>query len=1150
MKRLIFLFAMMTSAAYGQANIAGLLFASNFANWSLPPGNQGPSSWSAGQTCTVTSGGVNFTAFTVGVPVEIFDTGNPENSEIVTPYAVTVNNAGCTVGIAPTRQHKSFVYRTATAGLGEAIGYAGKQYNQIILTPAWQVLGGQTSMITSSIGNANVTILDQRSSVLVSYMWNGSQYIASGTGGSVDSVFGRTGAVIANSGDYSVGQVTGAAPLASPALTGTPTAPTQAISTNNTDIATTAAVNAALNALNPSNLAGGALGSAPYQSAPNTTVFISSPTNNGHTFVFAWQPSGSAVAPTALDFTAYMASPPPIGTTNPDSGLFTNIGVQILNGESECAAYPGSTVDAKANACLADAMNLTNGNTSGIANAAGLGGSRFNTVSQITVGNSSGVGVGFILPCSGVWAGTMTGGTQDVIKYYDGASIYSLCPASGLAAQFGITAASGSSLLHVFETATSSNPYMVLQGFNVINIAGGAATASGVTFALNGPTNDGSFASAVNVYASLDATCVRAYNVSSATTWMHSSINCGNFGTPFVAATDASGYVQSLVLEDMTLVHAGTGLPEFQCTDTRAVTPHISYVAIHHSYTETGTDGVTPSIQIAGCNKVDITDHIFKSQSSGRSPSPAEITTTNAYNTDLEVNGAVFSQGSGTYTYPVPVVSNGFTGEIAYSDSLGHFTHYSPPSSPSYFGTTTFSGPIFSKVVNGISYSNLYSGSTLDVRANACISDAETLANGNTTGICDSTGETGAESILATIVVGSLANAPVTWRLPINATWTASGFTGGTACAIQQYSQTKIVGEEVPISDMVITNTSAANGLSALYCNTPGTNGSAYFRASGFYLRDNTVALNSGYVMLVSSGFDGTYYGHIQVTNYAAGQGGILVGGNGAGSVPCCTMSFDHITVGGNFTGGVQMEVLGSTSNGSPNSILCLSCSLTHPASGTNNFVCLDANAHTASVTFVDLYEEGAQTSNTTAYNSINGCARILVSGGGVESIFANATNTIWNVTSNSHLTSLLVDGQQLVKNFTLPNTAAITEQYCNGVVSPCTIPSNAQGLLTSYRSLMNYFDQTYTFGMSSTPWPTVASAATIAPTSTTYSISGTNAIGTITLPPNFTTGCTTVLALAAFTTTTGGNMFNTAFTASANTLYQICYNGTSWYIK
>jgi len=41
----------------------------------------------------------------------------------------------------------------------------------------------------------------------------------------VTSVFGRTGAVAAASGDYTVSQITGAAPLASPTFTGTPTVP-------------------------------------------------------------------------------------------------------------------------------------------------------------------------------------------------------------------------------------------------------------------------------------------------------------------------------------------------------------------------------------------------------------------------------------------------------------------------------------------------------------------------------------------------------------------------------------------------------------------------------------------------------------------------------------------------------------------------------------------------------------------------------------------------------------------------------------------------------------------------------------------------------------------------------------------------------------
>lgn len=66
-----------------------------------------------------------------------------------------------------------------------------------------------------------------------------------GGGGAVASVFGRAGVVTALAGDYSVGQVTGAAPLASPAFTGNPTAATQAPGNNSTRLATTAFVDAA-----------------------------------------------------------------------------------------------------------------------------------------------------------------------------------------------------------------------------------------------------------------------------------------------------------------------------------------------------------------------------------------------------------------------------------------------------------------------------------------------------------------------------------------------------------------------------------------------------------------------------------------------------------------------------------------------------------------------------------------------------------------------------------------------------------------------------------------------------------------------------------------------------------------------------------------
>lgn len=74
---------------------------------------------------------------------------------------------------------------------------------------------------------------------------NGSVWEKIDNSTAVSSVFGRVGAVVAMTGDYTVGQVTGAAPLASPALSGAPTAPTQSANDNSTKLATTAYADAA-----------------------------------------------------------------------------------------------------------------------------------------------------------------------------------------------------------------------------------------------------------------------------------------------------------------------------------------------------------------------------------------------------------------------------------------------------------------------------------------------------------------------------------------------------------------------------------------------------------------------------------------------------------------------------------------------------------------------------------------------------------------------------------------------------------------------------------------------------------------------------------------------------------------------------------------
>lgn len=151
----------------------------------------------------------------------------------------------------------SFIYPGGDAQVTPNIGLATYGMDEVlaenmIIIDAAIGSGGSTVEVNGvSISNPNFNNTTPAApSGKTNVIWqvdgsgNVSAYITTPAAAPVTSVFGRTGAVVATTGDYSVAQITGAAPLASPAFTGNPIAPTPITSDNSTSISTTAFVKA------------------------------------------------------------------------------------------------------------------------------------------------------------------------------------------------------------------------------------------------------------------------------------------------------------------------------------------------------------------------------------------------------------------------------------------------------------------------------------------------------------------------------------------------------------------------------------------------------------------------------------------------------------------------------------------------------------------------------------------------------------------------------------------------------------------------------------------------------------------------------------------------------------------------------------------
>jgi hypothetical protein len=167
-------------------------------------------------------------------------TGSP-----ATAIIASTSDTGGVIGVVVDGAGTTLSAQIARGGQASCVfdgGTTAGDYVQISSTTAGDCHDAGASY--PGIGQVLGRVLSTNASAGTYAMLVAGSEVQAPAAGLVSTVFGRAGTITAQTGDYSVGQVTGAAALASPTFTGTPTAPTQATSDNSTAIATDAWVKA------------------------------------------------------------------------------------------------------------------------------------------------------------------------------------------------------------------------------------------------------------------------------------------------------------------------------------------------------------------------------------------------------------------------------------------------------------------------------------------------------------------------------------------------------------------------------------------------------------------------------------------------------------------------------------------------------------------------------------------------------------------------------------------------------------------------------------------------------------------------------------------------------------------------------------------
>jgi hypothetical protein len=299
--------------------------------------------------------------------------------------------------------------------------------------------------------------------------------------------------------------------------------------------------------------------------------------------------------------------------------------------------------------------------------------------------------------------------------------------------------------------------------------------------------------------------------------------------------------------------------------------------------------------------------------------------TVTVYDTGTLTLATIYSNGSGgTLTNPFQANQNGswifyvglnqgydivlsggyppntYTTPLTLTDvSAGYSSNIVGCTSPAS-GSLTCTGQILAAELGPVFLATQFAGGDPGAQVLAA-TNAAIAAGGGTIdarGLCNNGAETFTTEFDAGSAASEAANIGLEYIMPVGCTWYASGFTGGTNCLIRQFGSTTITGDAVGGGGGRLALESAPGSssldMSALYCLGYGSDGSHYYRASGFILGDNNGGMfRNGLFFIGSDGFgnipfDQSDWSYISSTP-ALGNDAAHI------SAACCGSAFHHM---------------------------------------------------------------------------------------------------------------------------------------------------------------------------------------------------------------------------------------------------------------